>query len=409
MTEESASEPIAIIEVGGTVGDIESQPYLEAIRQFRRSEGEENVLIMLVSYVPYLKCSRELKSKPTQGAVKTMQEVGLWPDVIICRTEVPLTEGIRDKIALFSSVKPDHVMENRDLACLYEVPLALEREHLAEVVCEHLHLPCPPADLTEWEEMVDAFLHPEGEVKIALVGKYTALHDSYLSVTEALIAGGIAARVRINLTMVDAETITRENAAEVLAGYDGILVPGGFGERGIAGMIEAIRYARENLVPYLGLCLGMQLTCVEFARDVCGLKEADSAEFNPSTPDPVIHLMPDQEGVTDLGGTLRLGSYPCMLQEGSMIHGLYGSREITERHRHRYEVNNDYRGILEENGLKLAGISPDGRIVEMAELPGHPFFAGTQSHPEFKSRPNRPHPLFRGFVEAAKRQTVTDR
>ncbi len=406
VRKEGTEKSVAIIEVGGTVGDIESQPYLEAIRQFRRSEGEENVLLMLVSYVPYLRCSRELKSKPTQAAVRTMQEMGLWPDIIICRTEVPLTPEIRNKIAHFCNVKPDHVLENRDLDCLYEVPLALEEEHLAEVVCGNLKLPCPEPDLSEWRSMVNTFRHPAGEVRIALVGKYTQLRDSYLSVTEALIAGGIASNVRISLQMIEAEEITEETAESLLQGYQGILIPGGFGERGIPGMLLAIRYAREHLVPLLGLCLGMQLICIEFARNVCGLSLADSLEFSPDTPDPVIHLMPDQEGVVNLGGTLRRGSYPCVLEEGSLIESLYGTRTIEERHRHRYEFNNSYRDVLCSHGLRLSGQSPDGRIVEMIELPGHPFFVGTQSHPEFKSRPNRSHPLFRGFVKAVREASL---
>ena len=406
VRKEGTEKSVAIIEVGGTVGDIESQPYLEAIRQCRRSEGEENVLLMLVSYVPYLRCSREVKSKPTQAAVRTMQEMGLWPDIIICRTEVPLTPEIRNKIAHFCNVKPDHVLENRDLDCLYEVPLALEEEHLAEVVCGNLKLPCPEPDLSEWRSMVNTFRHPAGEVRIALVGKYTQLRDSYLSVTEALIAGGIASNVRISLQMIEAEEITEETAESLLQGYQGILIPGGFGERGIPGMLLAIRYAREHLVPLLGLCLGMQLICIEFARNVCGLSLADSLEFSPDTPDPVIHLMPDQEGVVNLGGTLRRGSYPCVLEEGSLIESLYGTRTIEERHRHRYEFNNSYRDVLCSHGLRLSGQSPDGRIVEMIELPGHPFFVGTQSHPEFKSRPNRSHPLFRGFVKAVREASL---
>ena len=405
VRKESTEKSVAIIEVGGTVGDIESQPYLEAIRQFRRSEGEENVLLMLVSYVPYLRCSRELKSKPTQAAVRTMQEMGLWPDIIICRTEVPLTPEIRNKIAHFCNVEPDHVLENRDLDCLYEVPLALEEEHLAEVVCRNLKLSCPEPELSEWRSMVNTYRHPAGEVRIALVGKYTQLRDSYLSVTEALIAGGIASNVRISLQMIEAEEITEETAESLLQGYQGILIPGGFGERGIPGMLTAIRYAREHLVPLLGLCLGMQLICIEFARNVCGLPLADSLEFSSDTPDPIIHLMPDQEGVVNLGGTLRRGSYPCVLEEGSLIESLYGTRTIEERHRHRYEFNNSYRDMLCSHGLRLSGQSPDGRIVEMIELPGHPFFVGTQSHPEFKSRPNRSHPLFRGFVKAVREKS----
>ncbi len=452
--ENITSPRIHIVEVGGTVGDIESQPYLEAIRQFVLSSAEGTCMLILVSLVPYLKCSGELKSKPTQTAVRTMQQMGLTPDVIVCRSELPLTDGIKSKIAHFCNVPERRVIENLDLSCLYEAPLALEKEKLAREACEILHIPERKPDLREWENMVDAYLHPERTVKIALVGKYTMLQDSYLSVVEALKAGGIACRAKVEISFVDAETIlpdgkektarqeamdplyaagaeshdaektTRQEetdpsqaaggkdqrfydgeisaaAEKQLAGFDGIIVPGGFGTRGINGIVEAIRYARERKIPFLGICLGMQLACIEFARHVCGLKEADSAEFDENTPDPIIHLMDDQQGVTDIGGTLRLGSFACVLEKGSLIHSLYGQENITERHRHRYEFNNAYRDILSEHGLKQTGLSPDGRIVEMVELAGHPFFAATQSHPEFKSRPNRPHPLFAGFISAA--------
>ncbi|MBR2189284.1 MAG: CTP synthase [Eubacterium sp.] len=393
---------IAMIEVGGTVGDIESQPYLEAIRQFQHKYGHENVMLILVSLVPYLKCSQELKTKPTQAAVKTMQGMGLQPDVIVCRTETELPEDVRDKIALFCNVDRRFVLENRDLDYLYEAPLALEKEHLAEAACEILQLPCPEPDLCDWIQMVDALRHPEGTVRIALVGKYTRLHDAYLSVAEALKHGGTANRVEVQIDWIEAEDVTEETAGALLSGSDGIIVPGGFGERGIPGIIRAIQYARENRVPFLGICLGMQLACIEYARHVAGLPLADSVEFAPETPDPVIHLLPDQTGEMPLGGTLRLGSCPCVLAEDSLLHSLYGRTEVTERHRHRYEVNNAYRDILQERGLRFSGTSPDGRIAEMMELPGHPFFAATQAHPEFKSRPNRPHPLFDGLIRAAK-------
>ncbi len=392
---------VSIIEVGGTVGDIESQPYLEAIRQFSREIGNNNCMLMLVSLVPYLKCSQELKSKPTQAAVRTMQEMGLWPDVIVCRTEVPLTEEIRGKIAHFCNVKESHVIENTDVSCLYEAPLMLERERLAEITCEILDIPFKKPDLLEWEEMVEHYLNPQKQVKIALVGKYTKLHDAYLSVVEALKAGGIACRAKVTIDFLDASQITDDNASKLLSEYGGIIVPGGFGQRGIEGMISAIRYARENNKSFLGICLGMQLACIEFARNVCGINDADSIEFNDKTINPVIHLMPDQEGVTSIGGTLRLGSYPCRLTRDSMIYGLYKTENITERHRHRYEFNNDYRNILSKNGLVLAGKSPDGRIVEMIELREHHFFAATQSHPEFKSRPDKAHPLFKGFIASS--------
>ncbi len=441
---------VRIVEVGGTVGDIESQPYLEAIRQFVLTSPEGTCMLILVSLVPYLKCSGELKSKPTQTAVRTMQQMGLTPDVIVCRSEYPLTEGIKSKIAHFCNVPERRVIENLDLSCLYEAPLALEKENLAKEACEILHIPDSKPDLKEWENMVEAYLHPEKTVRIALVGKYTKLQDSYLSVVEALKAGGIACRSKVEITFVDAEELLPKKgsgrieaaangmggagnggteaaadgmggagnggteaaangmggavngeAKKLLSSFDGIIVPGGFGIRGIEGIMEAIRYAREEGIPFLGICLGMQLACIEFARHVCGFAQASSTEFNSDTPDPIIHLMDEQQGITDIGGTLRRGSFDCVLEEGSMIKGLYGKTRISERHRHRYEFNNAYRKILSENGLKQTGLSPDGRIEEMVELNGHPFFAATQSHPEFKSRPNRPHPLFAGFVAAA--------
>ena len=392
---------IAIIEVGGTVGDIESQPFLEAIRQFQHDIGHENAILIHVTLIPYLKASGEMKTKPTQASVKQLQGMGIWPDIIVCRSEFPLGQGIKDKIALFCNVPSSHVLQNLDVEYLYEAPLAMERENLAQVACECLHLPCPEPDLTDWQAMVDALRSPTAEVDIALVGKYIQLHDAYISVVEALKHGGIASRAVVNLHWINSEEVTRENAADLLSDMDGILVPGGFGDRGIEGKIEAIRYARLNKIPYLGLCLGMQLAIVEFARNVAGLGDAHSIELDPQTPHPVIALLPDQNGVEDIGGTLRLGSYPCVLDETTLAYRLYGEKEIHERHRHRYEVNNDYRKLLTENGMTLSGISPDGRIVEMIELKDHPFFIGTQAHPELKSRPNRPHPLFRGFVEAA--------
>ncbi|MDD5922076.1 MAG: CTP synthase, partial [Eubacteriales bacterium] len=395
---------IAIIEVGGTVGDIESQPFLEAIRQFRHEMGPKNTMLIHVTLVPYLACSRELKTKPTQASVKDLQAMGIQPDVLVCRTERPLNDGIRGKIALFCNVPKSHVIENEDLDVLYEVPMALEKEHLAEIACETLDIPCPEPDLEEWKTMLDNWKHPNGEVTIALVGKYVELHDAYLSVVEALHAAGAANRTEVKIDWVDSETISDFNAAKRLADADGILVPGGFGSRGIPGKIAAVKYARENKVPFLGICLCMQMAIVEFARDVLGYADANSAEFDPDTKHPVIHLMPDQEGITDIGGTLRLGSYPCCLTPGSKARELFGKDEITERHRHRYEVNNDYRDELEENGMTLAGISPDGRIVEMIELADHPYFMGTQGHPELKSRPNRPHPLFLGLVKTAREQ-----
>ena len=392
---------IAIIEVGGTVGDIESQPFLEAIRQFQHDVGHENAILIHVTLIPYIKASGELKTKPTQASVRELQGLGLRPDIIVCRSEQPLGQQLKDKISLFCNVPVAHVLQNLDVEYLYEAPLAMERERLAQAACECLGLPCPEPDLSGWEAMVDALRHPVSEVTIALVGKYIQLHDAYISVVEALKHGGIASRCVVHIRWVDSETVTDENAATLLSGADGVLVPGGFGDRGIEGKISAIRYAREHGVPFLGLCLGMQMAVVEFARHVLGWPDAHSTELNPDTTHPMVHLMPDQNGVTDIGGTLRLGSYPCVLDKTTKAYALYGEAVIQERHRHRYEINNAYRKELQDAGLTLSGLSPDGRIVEMIELKSHPFFLATQAHPELKSRPNRPHPLFRGFVAAA--------
>ena len=360
---------IAIIEVGGTVGDIESQPFLEAIRQFQHDVGHENAILIHVTLIPYLKASGEMKTKPTQASVKELQGIGIQPDVIVCRSEHPLTTEIKDKIALFCNVPSSHVLQNLDVEYLYEAPLAMEKENLAQVVCESLHLPCPEPDLSDWTHMVEALRHPNKEVTIALVGKYTQLHDAYLSVVEALKHGGIASHANVHLKWVDSELVTEENVAEYLSDVDGVLVPGGFGNRGIEGMITAIRYARENKIPFLGLCLGMQLTIVEYARNVLGYHDAHSIEMNPNTMHPVIALMPDQDGIEDIGGTLRLGAYPCVLADGSKAQELYGEKEISERHRHRYEVNNDFRKALTENGMVLSGVSPDGRICLLYTSP----------------------------------------
>ena len=392
---------IAIIEVGGTVGDIESQPFLESIRQFQHDVGHENAILIHVTLIPYLRASGEMKTKPTQASVKELQGMGIQPDVIVCRSELPLDNGIKDKIALFCNVPSDHVLQNLDVEYLYEAPLAMEKEHLAQVVCDCLKLDCPEPDLEDWKAMVNALRHPTKEVNIALVGKYIQLHDAYISVVEALKHGGIAQHSTVNIKWVDSELLNNSNVEEVLGDMDGILVPGGFGDRGIEGKITAIEFARIRKIPFLGLCLGMQLSVVEFARNVVGYNDAHSIELDPNTTHPVIALLPEQDGIEDIGGTLRLGSYPCVLDKSSLAYKLYGEETIHERHRHRYEFNNDYRKVLTENGMMLSGISPDGRIVEMVELPDHPFFIGTQAHPELKSRPNRPHPLFRGFVEAA--------
>ena len=351
--------------------------------------------------IPYIKASGELKTKPTQASVKELQGMGIRPDIIVCRSEHPLDQGLKDKIALFCNVPGSRVLQNLDVEYLYEAPLAMEKENLAKVACECLHLECPDPDLKDWEAMVDALRHPDKNIKIALVGKYTALHDAYISVVEALKHGGIASRATVDIKWIDSELLSAENASKLLSDVSGILIPGGFGSRGVEGMIAAAKYARENRIPYLGLCLGMQVAIIEFARHVCGFRDAHSVELDPNTTHPVIALMPDQSGVEDIGGTLRLGSYPCILDETSKAYAVYGASEIAERHRHRYEVNNDFRAPLTEHGMKLCGTSPDGRIVEMIEIPDHPWFLATQAHPELKSRPNRPHPLFKGFVEAA--------
>lgn len=398
---ENEDNRIAIIEVGGTVGDIESQPFLEAIRQFQHEVGHENAILVHVTLIPYLKASGELKTKPTQQSVKALQGMGLWPDIIVCRSEYEISEDMKGKIALFCNVPVKNVLQNLDVEYLYEAPLAMEKEKLAHVVCDELKLPCPEPDLQDWKNMIDSLKNPKHNVTIAMVGKYIQLHDAYLSVVEALKHGGIAAHAEVNIKWIDSEELENSNVKEMLGDADGILVPGGFGTRGTEGKIAAIKYARENKIPFLGICLGMQMALVEFARNVAGLEGANSIEFNAETPYPVIALMPEQNGVVDRGGTLRLGAYECVLKEKSLARKLFGRDRISERHRHRYEVNNEYREALEEKGMVLSGKSPDGRIVEMLELPDHPYFIATQGHPEFKSRPNRAHPLFQGLIESA--------
>ncbi len=392
---------ITIVEIGGTIGDIESQPFFEAIRQFRYEIGADNCCIVMVSLIPYLKASQELKTKPTQMAVKSLQSMGLQPDIIVCRSEYPIPKGVLDKISLFCNVPANHVLPNLDVETVYELPLVFDQEKLAEAVGESLHLPMPTPDLAGWKKMVDRIKTSKKEVRIALVGKYTALHDAYISVNEALKAAGYYYHNKVHISWVEAEDVKPDTVDGLLSDVDGIIVPGGFGNRGISGMIEAIKYARTHDVPFLGLCLGLQTSIIEFSRNVLGYDDADSTEFNPSTMHPVIHLMPDQSNVTNLGGTMRLGSYPCILDTSSKAYRLYGTKKINERHRHRYEVNNDYRQALSDKGLKPVGFSPDGHIVEMVEIPSHPFFVATQAHPEFKSRPDHPHPLFRGFIDAS--------
>ena len=385
---------VVITEIGGTIGDIESQPFLEAVRQISLEVGRENSLFIHVTLVPFLRGSDEHKSKPTQHSVKELQGMGINPNIIVLRCDEPLEEAIFKKISLFCNVKPDCVIENITLPYLYEAPLMLEKSNFSSVVCRELNIDAPEPDLDEWTELVHRIKNREKEVKIGLVGKYVQLHDAYLSVAEALRHAGYTLNTHIRIDWIDSENLTEANYEQELSHLDGIIVPGGFGSRGIDGMIESIRYAREHRIPFLGLCLGMQLAIVEFARHVVGLPEAHSIELMPDTPDPVIHLMADQKGVLDIGGTLRLGSYPCRLDPDSRAFELYGEPLIHERHRHRYEVNNDYRTALTDAGMRLCGMSPDGRIVEMLELPDHPYFLATQAHPEFNSRPNHPHPLF---------------
>jgi CTP synthase len=395
---------VAIIEVGGTVGDIESQPFLEAIRQFATEVGRGNCLFIHVTLVPYLAASREQKTKPTQHSVKELLSLGIQPDIIVLRSERPVGEEQKKKIALFCNVDEDCVIQNLDLPLLYSVPLALKDEKLDDIVCRHFHLDTQKADLADWTNMVNTALSLTESVTIAMVGKYVDLHDAYLSVAEALTHGGIGNRVKVDIKWIGSETITSDNVGDILGDVDGVLVPGGFGPRGIEGKIRAIRYARENNIPFLGICLGMQLAIVELSRDLLGLADANSAEFDPQSKNLVIDLMPEQKKVVQLGGTMRLGKYPCKLMPGTKAFELYGEQLISERHRHRFEVNNDYCERLEKAGVVFCGKSPDGRIMEMMELKGHPWFMGSQFHPEFKSRPNRPHPLFRGFVRAAKEQ-----
>ena len=392
---------VAIIEVGGTVGDIESQAFFEAIRQFQQEQGDGNTCMIHVTLVPYLYGSAEMKTKPTQMSVKALQQMGIRADVIVCRSEMEMPQYLKDKIALFCNVPGSHVLQNLNANSIYEVPLMMEDEHLAQAVCDCLNLPCPEPDLTEWKDMVDRLQHPDKKVEIALVGKYTQLHDAYLSVVEALHHGGIENRTEVSIRWVDSEELEREGCEKLLSGIDGMIIPGGFGNRGTEGMILAAQYARENRIPYLGICLGMQMAMIEFARHVIGYTDANSSELAPDTAHPVIDLMPEQKNVTDLGGTMRLGAYPCILKKDSKAYQLYGREQIFERHRHRYEVNNEYRDIYEAKGMELSGVSPDGHIVEMIELKDHPYYVATQAHPEFKSRPNHAHPVFAGIVKAA--------
>ena len=401
----AAGEPapdVVISEIGGTVGDIESQAFLESIRQVANEKGRENVLFIHVPLIVKIPGDGELKTKPVQHSVKELLSIGIQPDILVCRSDDPITDEIRRKISLFCNVEPECVIQNLTAPSLYQVPLYLEKEGLDTIVCRKLGLDTPPADLTEWRRLAEKEASAEGRVRIALVGKYVALHDAYLSVVEALNHAGTENGVKIKLKWVDSEFLTVDNVADYLSDCHGIIVPGGFGDRGIEGMICAAQYARENNLPYFGICLGMQMAVIESARHCAGLDGAHSTEFAPETPFPVIDIMEEQKAITAKGGTMRLGKYPCVLAEGSLARSLYGTGEIEERHRHRFEMNSSFRLQLEEKGLSVTGLSPDGLLPEIVEIKEHPWFVGVQFHPEFKSRPNRPHPLFTGFVGAAK-------
>jgi len=401
MKKVASGVDVAIVEIGGTVGDIESLPFLEAIRQMRHELGRENCMFIHVTLVPWIAAAQELKTKPTQHSVKELRAIGIQPDMLLCRTERFLSKELKEKIALFCDVDEEAVITAHDVNCVYEVPLGFAQEKVDDIILRHLRLEAGPRDLSVWEEMLFRLANPTDEVTIGAVGKYVEHEDSYKSLKEALLHGGLAHNLRVNINWVEAEGVQGEAWRRQLDGYDGILVPGGFGKRGIAGMIQAIRYAREEKVPYFGICLGMQTMVIEFARHVCGLQGADSSEFNPATEHRVIYKLRELKGIDDLGGTMRLGAWPCALLPGSLAQQAYGRPEISERHRHRYEVNREYEEVLRANGLSLSGETPDKTYVEICELPGHPWFLGCQFHPEFQSRPLEPHPLFAAFIGAS--------
>ena len=395
---------IVITEVGGTVGDIESLPFLEALRQMKADMGANNVLYIHTTLIPYLKAAGELKTKPTQHSVKELRSLGIQPNILVVRTEEELPSGIKDKLALFCDVKPNAVIESRDVETLYTIPLNLQAQGMDDLVLDHFGIQRPEADLTDWRALENKVLNLKGKVTVGLVGKYVSLPDAYLSIVEALKHAGYAHDTEIDIRWIDAEEVDDQNVADYLADVDGVLVPGGFGSRGLIGKIAAIRYAREHKLPFFGICLGMQLACIEFASNVVGIHDADTGEENPACPHKIIDLLPDQEAEGDLGGTLRLGLYPCRLVEGTLAHQLYGQDLVQERHRHRYEFNNAYRERLAAAGLTFSGLSPDGRLVEIVEIKDHPFFIAAQFHPEFISRPNRPQAIFDGFVAACQAQ-----
>jgi CTP synthase len=397
----AAGFDVSIVEIGGTVGDIESLPFLEAIRQFRNEAGRENAIFIHLTWVPFIKTAGEVKTKPTQHSVKALREIGIQPDILLCRTENFLSEDIKSKIALFCNVEVTSVFTAKDVGCIYEVPLVFHREGLDTKIVDLLNIWTGQPKLDAWEEVVSKFNNPPQEVYIGIVGKYVNLTDSYKSLNEALVHGGIANDCKVKLKFIDSEKVEAEGLGNQLDDVDGILVPGGFGIRGIEGMIMAVRYAREKNIPYFGICLGMQMAVVEYARNICSLAKANSSEFDSQTPYPVIDLLPEQRDVTDKGASMRLGAYPCVVGPDSFAYVAYGQKEISERHRHRYEFNNDYKKILTDKGLQITGASPDGRLAEIVEIKNHPWFLGCQFHPEFKSRPTKPHPLFSKFIEAA--------
>ncbi|MBE0656279.1 MAG: CTP synthase [Bryobacteraceae bacterium] len=393
---------VVICEIGGTVGDIESQPFTEAIRQMRHELGRKNTLFVHVTLVPWIAAAHELKTKPTQHSVKELRAMGIQPDILVCRSEHPLPEDLRDKIALFCDVDRDAVISAYDVDTVYQIPINFAEQHVDEIILQQLQLDSPaPRDLTRWSAMLDRMRNPVDEVHIGLVGKYVNYEDSYKSLKEALLHGGIHHKLKVRMTWIESENLTWPGCAEELSHYDGILVPGGFGKRGIEGMLQAIRYARENHVPYFGICLGMQTAVIEFARNVCGIGLADSTEFEAATTHPVIYKLRDLLGVEELGGTMRLGAYDCVLSEGSFARAAYGVEKISERHRHRFEFNRQFETALTSRGLRITGQSEDGKFVEICEVPGHPYFLGCQFHPEFKSKPMEPHPLFKSFIEAS--------
>jgi CTP synthase len=392
---------VVISEIGGTVGDIESLPFLEAIRQIAMEEGQENVIFVHVTLVPYIPSAGEVKTKPTQHSVKELREIGIQPNVLLCRSAKPLNESLRQKISLFCSVPTKAVIGAEDVSTIYEVALRYHAQQLDQLVCDHFGWKLPEPDLAQWEEMVYRIKNPRRHIKIGICGKYVNLKDAYKSIIESFVHAGVTSEAEVDLIWVSSEDIKQSGAEKYLYDIDGLLIPGGFGERGVEGKIEAIRYVRERKIPFFGICLGMQCAVIEYARNVCGLEDAHSYEFYRDLKHPVIHLMADQEGVTELGGTMRLGAYPCILDEKSRSKEAYGTTTISERHRHRYELNNAYREMLKDHGLLIAGVSPDGKLVEVVEVPDHPWFVGVQFHPELKSRPLRPHPLFREFVKAA--------